>query len=183
MKDNIINIKRLIEGKSTYPTWTTGSTHILKTKKSGKKLIVYYKTKSNRKISRLFPKEIKLTSRLIYSLGILIGEGATSIGKSNYRRFTLTNSNPRIIKVVLDELDRCGLFKRYDLNKRAINLFHHKNSNKKVINYWSKNLDLPGDKFICYNHQKKTSPFGVCHVYISDVLLRRVVDLIQDKFL
>jgi len=182
MNSTKINIKKLVEGKTTYPSWTTNSKYSLKTEDNGDNIIVYYKIKGGREVSRSFPKEINLTPRLSYVLGILKGEGATSLGKSNNRRFTLTNSEPTIINRVLDELEKNNLFKKSNLIDKSIHLLHHTESEDKVIDYWSEKLNLPKNKFKCFDDKTKTSSFGVCHVYISDVLLRRVIDVIHDEF-
>ncbi|MBU2639889.1 MAG: hypothetical protein KKG75_04260 [Nanoarchaeota archaeon] len=177
-----IEISKLIEGKQTYPSWATNSIHNLQSHEDKEGVLVYYRTKSNKLISRFFPNKVNLTPRLIYVLGLLKGEGSNSIGDSNYRRFTMTNSDPAIIKIVLNELDKHNLFKKSKLIDKSIHLLHHTKSNKEVISYWSKKLGLNKSKFKCFN-SKKTTPFGVCHVYISDVLLRRVVDLIHEKIM
>jgi len=177
-----INIKKLVEGRKTYPTWTTNSSYIIKTQDIGNNILVYYITKSNRKISRVFPNEINLTPKLSYVLGLIKGEGSTSLGKSNYRRFTLTNSNPRIINLIFKELDKNNLFKKSDLINKSVHLLHYIKSKDEVIDYWSKKLNLSKNKFKCFDDKTKTSLFGVCHVYISDVLLRRVIDIIHDEF-
>ncbi|MBU2634283.1 MAG: hypothetical protein KJ674_03490 [Nanoarchaeota archaeon] len=182
MNSTKINIKNLVKGKITYPSWITNSTYSLKTKYKGNNILVYYITKSNRQISRNFPKEINLTHRLSYVFGFLKGEGPTSLGKSNYRRFTITNSDPNIIKITLEELEKHNLFQKSHLIDKSIHLLHHQESNKKVIKYWSQKLNLPENKFKCFSDEKRTSKFGVCHVYISDVLLRRIIDLIHEKF-
>ena len=183
MNSTKIKINELVEGRLTYPNWTTNSTYPLKTKDYGEDIIIYYKTKGNRKISRFFPKEINLTHRLSYVFGLLKGEGSTSLGKSNYRRFTITNADYRIINLILEELDKNNLFKKSNLIDKSIHLLHHTELKNKVIDYWSKKLNLPKRKFKCFDDKSKTSPFGVCHVYISDVLLRRIIDLIHDEFI
>ena len=183
MNSTKINIKKLVNGEYTYPNWSTSSRYSLRTKNQGKDIEVYYITKSNRKISRLFPKYINLSVELSYVLGLLMGEGSNSLGKSNYRRFTITNSNPKVIDVVLEELDKNSIYKKSDLIDKSIHLLHHTKNESAVIKYWSTKLKLPKNKFKCFNDENKTSPFGVCHVYISDVLLRRVIDLIHNKFL
>lgn len=115
-------------------------------------------------------------------MGLLRGEGSTSLGKSNYRRFTISNSDSKVINLILGELDKNNLFKKSNLIDKSIHLIHHIEPKNKVINYWSKKLNLPESKFKCFDDKSKTSPFGVCHVYISDVLLRRIVDLIHSQF-
>jgi hypothetical protein len=177
-----LDIAKLVKNKKTYPSWSTKSTYSLKTYKFEKGILVYYKTKTNRSISRSFPNKLNLTPKLLYVLGFLKGEGSTSLGNSNYRRFTITNSDPKIMKMVLDELDKHNIFKRNKIIKKSIHLVHHLLPDQKVINYWSKELELDKNKFKCFK-LKETSPFGVCHVYISDVLLRRVVDLIHKKIM
>ncbi len=119
---------------------------------------------------------------MIYVLGLLKGEGPASFGKSNYRRLTITNSDPTVINIILNELDDNNIFKKSKLINNSIHLLYHTEPETKVINFWSKKLGLPKDKFKRFNDERKTSLFGVCHVYISDLLLRRVIDLIHSNF-
>ena len=177
-----INTKKLVSGKKTYPNWSTGSCYNIKAEEYEKSTLVYYLTKSNRKIKRDFPKKIILTPNFIYVLGIIMGEGPTSLGKSNYRRFTMTNSDPKVINIVLKELENCRFLKKTDLIDKSIHLLHFKEPEKKVIDYWSNKLDIDKSKFKCFHDEKKTTNFGVCHVYVSDVLLRRIIDLLQERF-
>jgi hypothetical protein len=179
---NSIKIKELVNGKETYPSWSTNSTYSIYTKELGNQIEVYYYIKGNRKISRIFPNEIILNPRFCYCLGFLKGEGPTSLGKSNYRRVTITNTNPEILNLVFEELENSNLFLKSQIIKHSISLLHHTKTDQEVINYWSKKLTLPKNKFRCYDDKSKTSDFGVCHIYISDVLLRRVIDLIHDFF-
>ncbi len=183
MNSTKIEIKELVKGKNTYPSWTTNSSYPLRTKDEGGNILVYYIIKRNRKISRLFPKEINLTPKLSYVLGLLKGEGSTSLGKSNYRRFTITNSDPKVINIILEGLNENSLFRKSNLIDKSVHLLHYIESQDMVVDYWSKKLGLPKNKFKCFDDKTKTSFFGVCHVYISDVLLRRIIDLIHDKFL
>lgn len=177
-----IKLKSLVEGQITYPSWTTGSTYHLKAEENDNSTLIYYKIQTNKRISRLFPKEITLTQRFTYTLGLLKGEGSNALGKSNYRRLTITNSNPNVINLILDELERSGLFKKSDLIAKSVHLLHHTEADNEVIDYWSNKLNIVKSKFKCFDDKLKTSKYGVCHVYISDVLLRRVIDLIHDKF-
>ena len=107
-----ISIKKLVEGNKTYPSWSTNSTYDVKVKNNGNSALVYYDIKTNKRINRIFPKQINLTSSFIYTLGLLKGEGSNALGKSNYRRLTITNSNPEIIKLILNELEKSGLLKK-----------------------------------------------------------------------
>ncbi|MBU0980924.1 MAG: hypothetical protein KJ709_09045, partial [Nanoarchaeota archaeon] len=183
MSSTTINIQKLVKGKYTYPSWSTNSTYQLRSRICGNEIEVYYITKSNRKISRIFPKHISISHRLSYVLGFLKGEGSNSLGKSNYRRFTITNTDPEIMKFVLMELDRNDLFHTIDLIDKSVHLLHFTLPYKKVIEYWSNKLNLNKNKFKCFHDEKRTSPYGVCHIYISDVLLRRIVDLIHEKIM
>jgi len=177
-----INILKIIEGKKTYPSWSTGRTYSLQTKDLGDKIVIYYKIENGRIIKRTFPKILNLTPKLSYALGILEGEGATALGKSNYRRFTMTNSDPKVINIVLNELEKHGLFSKNDLKVNNVQIVHYTDSEKEVFDYWSKQLRIPVTKFKSFDMEKKTTKKGVCHIYVSDVLLRRVIDLIKEEF-
>lgn len=176
-----INLKNLVKGKKTYPSWTTSSIYELKTKDNEKSIIIYYIIKGGRKISRVFPRKISLTPSFCYVLGLIKGEGSNALGKSSYRRFTITNSDPKIIDIVLKELEKNSLFYKSNIIDKSVHLLHHTENDDKVIEYWCNQLNLPKSRFKCFNEERKTSPFGVCHVYISDVLLRRIVNLLQEQ--
>lgn len=176
-----IRLKELLEGKTTYPTWTTNSIYPLQTIEKGENILVFYQTKTNKKISRTFPAEIILTPQLIYVMGFLKGEGPTSLGKSNYRRFTITNTDLAIIKITLNELEKCGLFSKAQLIDKSIHLIHHTITDEEVIKHWSTGLNIPERKFKCFKGKPGRNPYGVCHVYISNVLLRRVIDAIHEE--
>ncbi len=178
-----LDISDLIKGNKTYPSWSTNSTHNLEGYKKQDGILVYYKTKSNKLISRWFPKKIEITPKLCYILGIIKGEGSNSLGKSNYRRFTFTNSDFVLVSIVLEELEKHKLFSKQKIIKKSIHLLHYTKPKEEVINFWSKKLKIPKEKFKCFETKMKTSQFGVCHLYISDVLLRRVVDLIHDNLI
>ncbi|MBI4453280.1 hypothetical protein HY636_01430 [Candidatus Woesearchaeota archaeon] len=178
-----INIKLLIEGKKTYPSWSTKERHNLYAKEEYPYTTIYYYTKSNKIISKSFPSDVILTPKLLYVFGILIGECPTSLGDSNYRRVTITNSNPKLIQIVLEELEKANLLKISYIIDKSIHLLHFKKDDNVVIDYWAKELNLSTGKFKCFNDKSKTTDYGVCHVYISNVLLRRVIDLIQEYIL
>ena len=176
-----INVKKLLIGKETYPSWATGSTYQIESKETNDKLIVYYKTKTNKIISRIFPKTIRLTPNLIYVLGFLKGEGPTSLGKSNYRRFTITNTDPKILLICLNELEKCGLIEKSQLIDNSFHIIHHTKSDKESIEFWTKKLQLPTSKFKCFYGKPGRNKYGVCHIYIRDVLLRRVIDIVHEE--
>ncbi len=56
----------------------------------------------------------------------------------------------------------------------------HSFDSTNALNYWGKHLNLEKLKFKIINDHYNNSKFGVCHVYLSDVLLRRVVDELNE---
>lgn len=176
-----IHIKELIKNKCSYPSWTTSSSYPLKYKEFNNECQIYYMTKSNKKITRTFPKIIKLTPILAYVFGFLKGEGPTSLGKSNYRRLTITNTDPIIMGLTLKELEKAGLFRTAQLTKNSSHIMHHTKTDLESTQFWSDKIKLPKSKFKCFKAKPGRNPFGVCHIYISDVLLRRIIDLIHEK--
>ena len=181
-----INLKEIIKNKKTYPNWTTSTEYELCSEELDKNLInIYYIINKGvqRKIQRTFPKIISIDPQFTLAAGLIKGEGSNSLGKSSYRRFTFTNSNPEIINFVLSELEKKDLFRKKLLIDKSIHLIHTTKKEKEVIKYWSKRLNLPKSKFKCFDDKMKTSDYGVCHIYISDVLLRRVIDLIIEKII
>jgi hypothetical protein len=175
-----MKISRLIEDKFTYPNWNSNAAYPLQAKESKSNIEVYYIVKGNRKVGRQFPKEIDISSSFSYALGLLKGEGSNSLGKSNYRRFTITNSDPRVIRFLVKQLESAGLLSISELKEGSFHLLHHTATDNEAIEYWSKPLNLPESFFKCFDDKTKTTPYGVCHVYLSDVLLRRVIDLLHE---
>jgi hypothetical protein len=184
MKYKKIKIEKIVEGHTTYPSWSTGTCYPLKYKSHGKnQVIVFYNIKTNKIISKVFPKTIDLSPQFTLVLGIIKGEGANSLGKSNYRRFTFTNSDPDLFKRVLSLLDKNHLVYIKRLPDGCLHILHHTSSNDAAILFWSTKLNLPERKFRCFNDKTLSSKYGVCHLYLSDVLLRRVADLLIDSIL
>jgi hypothetical protein len=102
MNHQIIEIKDLVEGKLTYTSWSTNSSYVIRCKELDEhNVLVYYATKFNKTFSRKFPKIASTTPKFACVLGLIKGEGANAIGKSNYRRFTFTNSDCELVKQVL----------------------------------------------------------------------------------
>jgi len=181
-----VQISKLIEKKKTYPSWTTGSRYCLKSKQIDNQITeVFYVINKGikRTIKRSFPKEIEATPKFSLALGLIKGEGPNALGKSNYRRFTFTNSDPKVINFVLNQLEEQNIFKKKFLINKSVHLIHAKESDEKVIFYWSKKLKISRSKFKCFRSERRTTKYGVCHVYISDVLLRRILDLLIEKII
>ncbi len=179
----IIKIEELIKGKKTYPKWHSNAEYELVSKILNKhQILVYYNTKGpiKRRVKRIFPQEIACDPCFLWVLGFLKGEGANSLGKSNYRRFTLTNTNPQLIQIVLEKLEEKELLHIADIPDAAFNIIHTKKPAESV-KYWSQQLNLPKTKFKVYDDKNNTSDYGVCHLYLSDVLLRRIIDLMHEQ--
>ncbi|MBN2459871.1 hypothetical protein JXB28_06315 [Candidatus Woesearchaeota archaeon] len=177
MGDQIVKLKNLVNGKFTYSSWSTDSSYILKCKELDKQnVLIYYVTKSNKVVSRRFPRLIHITPKFACILGLIKGEGANATGKSNYRRFTFTNSDWRLVNEVLDSLNKKKLLLKENLKEKSIYIMHYQQEESMVVNYWSRKLGLSASKFKCVETIEKTREYGICHVYISDVLLRRVID-------
>lgn len=180
MKENLtIDLCKLVDGIKTYPSWTTSRQYSLGVQTIDDEHIkIFYQIAGpiKRKISRQFPRKLKLNPRFIWALGFLKGEGSNSLGKSNYRRFTITNTNPEFLRIVLDELESMHLFRRENISNTGVNVLHAKEAESIVRAFWSAELCIPVEKIRYYDDKVKTSKYGVCHIYISDVLLRRVVD-------
>jgi hypothetical protein len=184
MKIKTIELKSLLEGKKTYPSWSTDSTYFLECKEIGKnKIVVYYTTKNNKTFSRIFPKEIVMTPKLACILGLIKGEGANALGKSNYRRFTFTNSDSELVRHVIKMLHEAELFSKQDIKNNSFYIMHFKKEQDEVIKFWSKKLNVPESKFKCVDTKEKTRDYGICHLYISDALLRRIIDLLINEVL
>jgi ribosomal protein L22 len=184
MNHQIVQLKALIDGKFTYTSWSTNSSYMLKSKGlDNQNILVYYITKSNKVFSREFPKFISITPKFACILGLIKGEGANALGKSNYRRFTFTNSDCELVKKVLDTLIENKLLMRENLKEKSIYIMHYQKEESTVLKHWSRKLEFPLSKFRCIETVDKTRDYGICHVYVSDVLLRRVIDIMIDSIL
>lgn len=178
-----IKLDELIVGQETYPTWSTKAVYSLQAESKDDELLIYYVVKGNRRISRIFPKKIELSTKFLYVMGLLKGEGSNTLGNSNYRRFTITNSDPKVVSIILKELEESKLFSKAELLDNSIHILHHLVEDGEAIDYWANQLRLKPQKFRCFKDKSRTSKYGVCHVYISDVLLRRVIDLLHQKLM
>jgi hypothetical protein len=179
-----ISIKRIIEGKLTYPSWSSNAVYKISCRSLDKDSVLIYYTTSVilKRIGRIFPKYVELDPAFIWMLGFLKGEGANSKGKSNYRRFTLTNKNPALICFCLNKLHEKRFIDRTKLPDGAFHIIHARDQ-KGAISYWSRQLNVSRSKIKCFDDNNNTSKYGVCHLYLSDVLLRRVVDELSEYVL
>ncbi len=87
------------------------------------------------------------------------------------------------LSISLIELLDMQLFKRENISRTGVNILHAEENEEKVRRFWSSQLKIPLEKVRYYNDDTKTSEFEVCHIYISDVLLRRVVDELNNKIM
>ena len=179
-----ISLRKIIENKQTYPSWSCNAVYSIRCAPLNKnELLVYYEPGAiPRRVSRVFPRFVKADPVFLWVLGFLKGEGANSKGKSNYRRFTLTNKDPALISLCLDELHNKKLLDKNAFPDASLHIIHATDK-KGPLNYWSRQLLLPLSKFKYFKDSRQTSQFGVCHVYFSDVLLRRVVDELSNHIL
>lgn len=178
-----VNTAKLIENQYTYPSWTTSTCYPLNAEEIDDDFVkVYYIVDKHvkRKIERIFPKELTTTPRFAFVLGLIRGEGANKLGKSNYRRFTFTNTDPKLVKLVLDELSKNKLLDTQNLPNKSFYIIHSKRGKQDVLHFWSKALGLNEEKFRFTKGEPKNSDYGVCHFYLSDVLLRRFIDLLNN---
>ena len=182
----IVKIADLVSGEYTYPNWSSGSVYPLESYDEGDETIVKYtvtNTIMRRPYSRRFPKEILLTTKLCWALGFLKGEGMNSRNPSSYHRFGVTNKDSKLINFVLDELFKSGLLKKENIPDKSFQILHCSADLREVQIYWAKKLGVPKSKIRPYDnkHIFKKSKYGICHFYITDVLLRRIVDLVHEK--
>ncbi|MFH1649644.1 MAG: hypothetical protein ABIA93_03780 [Candidatus Woesearchaeota archaeon] len=175
-----IELAELLNDLNTYPSWTTGNEYPLQVRQVGDYIEVFYTTSQGKTFTRAFPAKIELSNCLAFSLGLIKGEGANAKGKSNYRRFHFTNANPMLISHVLRNLEKSGLLEISSIKAGAFHLLHFKDKESAVVTWWAKQLSLSPNYFRCFESEKRTTSKGVCHLYISDVLLRRVVDALID---
>ena len=181
--DKTIDLMDILEGKRTYPSWSTGQTYPLIIENQNLDVIVSYQHKGNKKPTRTFPRYIEITQKLLWFFGFIYGEGSKSKGSSAYRRFTITNSDSKPMRLALDVLEEIQFLSREHIPIRSIKIARSKSHNdKELLEFWKNELKVTSDKFYMapkYDENKKTK-YGVCHIFISDVLLRRVMDEIAE---
>jgi len=178
-KSKKIDLFQLLIGKYTYPTWSTNRKYKLFITKYESIIYVSYKHKGNKQLLRCFPRHIKLTPKVLWFFGFIYGEGSKSKGSSAYRRFTITNSDSKAMCFCLDVLEETKLLFRNNISKHSVKLARSsKHDDIKLLKFWMKELKLSKDKFYMAPKpdETKKAENGVCHIFISDVLLRRVMD-------
>lgn len=177
-----MNISDLINDKLTYPSWSTNKSYQIKTRKIDDMTTqVYYVTISGKIIKKEFPTIINMTPELFWTLGFIKGEGANALGKSNYRRFTLTNSDPHLLNFAIQTLLKSRLLKEEDFKTNCFNIMHAINKESEL--YWHKQLGFSKENYKFYKTKNKKTKNGVCHLYLSDVLLRRIIDELNNSLL
>lgn len=186
----VISIKKVLKGTLTYPSWSTKSQYLLQFENIDKeKIKAYYiitKGPIKRKIQNIFPKKIKLDPGFCWMLGFIKGEGMNSTRGKSYYRFLITNKNPSLINKVLEELEKSKLFSKKDLSPKSIHILHSNGPKKIVEKYWSQQLNMSRSLINIGKNEKnplKKSKYEVCHVYISNVLLRLLIDKLNERII
>lgn len=177
-----LDLFKILQGVKTYPSWYSNNSYDLITIPEGNKLFVTYNSKGKRG-KRYFPRHLSITPDLLWTLGFIEGEGSNSKNKSAYRRFMVTNSNPLKMKFVLDVLEKHKILARASLPRNSIRVrygLHH--DKRKLAKFWAEKLKVNADKIYLSTKADplKTAEYGVCDIYISDVILRRVTDRIRE---
>ncbi|GEM_PF-2085276 len=187
--DTKIDLLELIKGKYTYPTWSTGTQYKLCAEIITPNTIqLYYsisKSIMKKRKQRIFPRYIHLTPGLCWALGFFKGEGLSSLKSRGYYRVNITNKNPVHLKKVLTEFEKAALLPKENIKGRCFQIHHFMNDPITVKKYWAEKLGFPEELFsvIDYNHNLKREGNGVCHFDLSEVLLRRVLDLLNEKII
>jgi len=177
-----VDLYKILQGVKTYPSWYSNNSYDLITIPEGNKLFVTYNSKGKRG-KRYFPRSLSITPDLLWTLGFIEGEGSNSTNKSAYRRFMITNSNPTKMKFVLDVLEKHQILARASLPRNSIRVRYGLQHDKgKLAKFWREKLKVSLDKIYLSTKADplKTSEYGVCDIYISDVILRRVTDRIRE---
>ncbi|MDA4127572.1 MAG: hypothetical protein OK452_10305 [Thaumarchaeota archaeon] len=183
----IISIGSIVQGKSTYQS-RGGHSYILQTRDiSESEIEVSYEITGGavrRRIARVFPREVEVDPRFIWVLGLLRGEGLKSIGpRSSMYRFYVVNNDYLVIRAVVRVLDESRLERWEHMKNRngLVRISYGPACDKsEVRKYWAEKLGMPGRDIDLAAHAEpqKRARYGSCMLTMSDVLLRRVVDLI-----
>ena len=185
---NRVDLRILLKDRYTYPSRIKGKEYPIYTQLINKKMInVYYDVTCGikRRIQGTFPRYIYLSPGFCWALGFFKGEGVNSIINGSYRRFSIINRNPKYIKKFLDEIINSGLLEKSRLEQRCFQIHHYANVISKTRKYWAKELKIPEERIIMVNDKKslKKNENGVCRFDISNVLLRKIIDLLNEKIL
>ena len=155
-----------------------------------KMVMVYYeittkKAHFKRRVQEQFRKTIVLTPGLCWAIGFFKGEGVNSIINGSYRRFSIVNKNPEKIKRFLQIMVLSGLLVKERIDGKCFQIHHFKKPTKDVIEYWSNALNFPKERFsaVAYGHDLHKSENGVCRFDIGHVLLRRIVELLNEHIM
>jgi len=176
-----LDLITILKGLKSYPTWTTGNSYEISVGVKNKNTLLI----KGYHCSLEFPRFIKITPKLFWLMGFLNGEGTNATNKSGYLRFTITNSNPEFMKMALDILDESKILPKFNIPDKSLKIGRSSlHDDKYLLNFWSKKLELPKFKFHLplKKDELKKAKYGVCHLYISNVLLRRVTDKIFEYF-
>jgi len=181
----IIDLAKILSGRSTYPTWSYGRTYPLEITVVTDLVKVTYKRKNGGKRPiGMYPRYVQLSPKLMWVFGFLKGEGSRSKGSSAYRHFTVTNADPEPLRLVLRVLQETGLL--HELPNGCLKISRSDpRRDRELLDYWSRELGVPACKFYLppKPDEIKHAKFGVCHIYISNVLLRLVIDAIAEYIL
>lgn len=145
---------------------------------------------SKQKSEKEWEKARKMASSLIKNIGskekILI-LSSLYWGEGTKNDFSLSNTDPDLIKVFVDYLKEFGITK--DKLRITIRLYEDINS-KKAINYWSKIIGVPKKQILNINilNGKKNGKlkYGMCRIRIIRggqylKLIKSVIDLIKSS--
>jgi len=143
----LIIISKLVSGQYSYPSWSTGKKYCLCSQVMGDKTEVSYTITSTsgsviRKVSRLFPSSILLTTQLSWCLGFYKGEGVSSIRSHSYKRFRITNKNSDDLLFFMKTLSDSGLFYFGKVSPFKIEIHHSSKPSFEVVTYWSRLLPV-----------------------------------------
>jgi len=112
--------------------------------------------------------------------------------KAGKHTVDLANSDKDMVMLFLEMLRRVY---KVDEHRLRVLLYCYENQNKdKLINYWSKKLDIPVDQFIKpyvrqdYNKNKKHKmPYGLVHIRYNDMRLfadiKKAISIIKNELL
>jgi hypothetical protein len=185
-----LSVADLASGKTTYRN-RYGRSYVLRTKCiQGSKVEMSYEIThgaAKRIVRRIFPGYIEVNGRLLWILGLLKGEGLSSVGsRSSMYRFCVVNNDPSVIRAVMRVLDDSGLEPLARMRTRCglIRISYGPHCDKQETKeFWARELGLGNQEInLARNSERqKRAIHGSCMLTLSDVLLRRVFDLVAEK--
>lgn len=149
-------------------------------KKTDEKIILSSKPHYGPTSKLILNKEFDVDENFWFALGLFTGEKTR-----DKRRVAVTNSNPFILKAVINMFEKIGITRDHWKGVVSSNSYYIKNPDEfktKSLKYWSNQLKIPENKILVTTYYRKpkrvrnTIPFGTMQLRIENVILVAMID-------